>query len=251
MGAASVNYGTADGTAALFSDYTATFGTLTFAPGEVAKTVEVPLTNDTTHEVNENFNLNLSLSPGADASLMLNPRTTVTIVDDDPVPVEPPPPPDRDGDGVPDSTDNCPNVANANQADADHDGLGTVCDPVEPPSLLPGKCANVKNGTAADDVLVGTAAGDDLIGLGGADSLFGRNGPDCLAGGRGNDWLSGGAGDDTINTGMGSNIVRAGSGADRVNARNGRRDSIDCGAGMDVVQADRKDTLKGCEKRRK
>jgi hypothetical protein len=35
---------------------------------------------------------------------------------------------DSDGDGVPDTTDNCPHVANANQADADHDGIGDVCD---------------------------------------------------------------------------------------------------------------------------
>jgi hypothetical protein len=37
-------------------------------------------------------------------------------------------PADGDSDGVPDSTDNCPNAANADQADADGDGLGNVCD---------------------------------------------------------------------------------------------------------------------------
>lgn len=36
--------------------------------------------------------------------------------------------PDSDGDGVPDSSDNCPNDANTNQADNDNDGLGNVCD---------------------------------------------------------------------------------------------------------------------------
>src|SRR5690606_28128942 len=35
---------------------------------------------------------------------------------------------DRDGDGVPDSRDNCPLVANADQADFDGDGIGDVCD---------------------------------------------------------------------------------------------------------------------------
>lgn len=35
---------------------------------------------------------------------------------------------DTDGDGVPDSTDNCPAVANPGQADADGDGLGNACD---------------------------------------------------------------------------------------------------------------------------
>jgi hypothetical protein len=36
--------------------------------------------------------------------------------------------PDRDGDGVADATDNCPDVANAAQADLDGDGLGDTCD---------------------------------------------------------------------------------------------------------------------------
>jgi hypothetical protein len=35
---------------------------------------------------------------------------------------------DTDYDGVPDASDNCPKVANANQADLDHDGIGNVCD---------------------------------------------------------------------------------------------------------------------------
>ena len=33
-----------------------------------------------------------------------------------------------DGDGVPDDTDNCPNVANADQLDTDSDGFGDLCD---------------------------------------------------------------------------------------------------------------------------
>lgn len=36
---------------------------------------------------------------------------------------------DADGDGVADSEDNCVNVSNADQADADGDALGDVCDP--------------------------------------------------------------------------------------------------------------------------
>ncbi len=35
---------------------------------------------------------------------------------------------DNDGDGVPNDSDNCADIANADQADLDGDGLGDVCD---------------------------------------------------------------------------------------------------------------------------
>jgi hypothetical protein len=35
---------------------------------------------------------------------------------------------DADNDGIPDNIDNCPHIANANQADSDGDGIGDVCD---------------------------------------------------------------------------------------------------------------------------
>ena len=36
--------------------------------------------------------------------------------------------PDADGDGVSDASDNCPNTANANQANTDNDAQGNACD---------------------------------------------------------------------------------------------------------------------------
>jgi len=39
---------------------------------------------------------------------------------------------DSDGDGIPNAVDNCPAVANADQADEDSDALGDACDPCPP-----------------------------------------------------------------------------------------------------------------------
>jgi len=39
-----------------------------------------------------------------------------------------PPPIDTDGDGIPDSTDNCPTIANPTQADCNNDGVGDACE---------------------------------------------------------------------------------------------------------------------------
>jgi Ca2+-binding RTX toxin-like protein len=268
-GATSVLYSTANGTATAGTDYTPISSSVDFAPGEVAKTVSIPLTDNTTDQPNRNFDVIVSLPPGAEALLAQNTRTTVTIADDDPAPVTPGPPADRDADGVPDSTDNCPNVSNANQADGDGDGLGTVCDPVEPVPLKTGRCANQRQGTNADESLVGTVAGDTLNGAGGDDSLFGSNGDDCLNGGNGDDWVAGGAGNDTvngnagadslyggtgndnINTGSGrSLVIKAGDGNDTVNAKNGKAETVDCGKGRDTVRADKSDKLKSCEVRK-
>jgi hypothetical protein len=66
-GVVSMNYATANGSALAGSDYVATSGTLSFAPGEVAKTVKVTLTNDSLPELSEAFNLVLSSLVGATA----------------------------------------------------------------------------------------------------------------------------------------------------------------------------------------
>ncbi len=61
----SVDYATEDGTAAAGADYTATSGTLTFAVGETAKKVSVPLLDDAIDEGKETFKLKLSNPRGA------------------------------------------------------------------------------------------------------------------------------------------------------------------------------------------
>ena len=59
--AVTVNYATADGTATTAdNDYVATWGTLTFAPGETTKTFTVEVIGDATPEPDETFYVNLS-----------------------------------------------------------------------------------------------------------------------------------------------------------------------------------------------
>ena len=60
-----VVYRTQDGTARAGSDYTATSGTLSFAAGETAKTVSVPIIDDTVEDSGEEFALQLSNVSGA------------------------------------------------------------------------------------------------------------------------------------------------------------------------------------------
>jgi Calx-beta domain len=55
---ATVDYATLNGTAVAGSDYTATSGTLTFAPGESAHTIAVPLIDDDIPELTEELSLN-------------------------------------------------------------------------------------------------------------------------------------------------------------------------------------------------
>ncbi len=47
-----------------------------------------------------------------------------------------------DGDGVGDSADNCRTTANADQVDADRDGIGSGCDAVEVPTAKE-QCAHL------------------------------------------------------------------------------------------------------------
>lgn len=80
-GTVTVDYSTADGTALAGSDYTATFGTITFAAGETSKALSVPMINNAAPEPSESFTLQLSNPTGA---VLGSPQTaTVTLIDDD------------------------------------------------------------------------------------------------------------------------------------------------------------------------
>ena len=83
--AVTVNYTTSDGTATAGQDYTATNGTLSFGIGEVVKTFDVSINNDTIDEMDETINIALS-SPTGGAFLTVPNIATLTIIDNDNAP---------------------------------------------------------------------------------------------------------------------------------------------------------------------
>ncbi len=80
-GTVTVNYATSNGSATAGYDYTATSGVLTFTTGQVSRTFNVPITNDSVIESNETINLTLS-SP-SNATLGSPSSATLTITDND------------------------------------------------------------------------------------------------------------------------------------------------------------------------
>lgn len=78
-----VNYATADGTAAAPGDYVAGSGTVTFPAGTTVRVISVGIVGDITPEANETFNVNLS---GATNATIADASAQVTILNDD-VPV--------------------------------------------------------------------------------------------------------------------------------------------------------------------
>jgi hypothetical protein len=87
IGAASVAYSTADGSATAPSDYTPSSGTLNFAPGQRSATFSVPIVDDAVFEGPESLGVALSGPTGGAASLVDPSSGTLTIQDDDPAPV--------------------------------------------------------------------------------------------------------------------------------------------------------------------
>ena len=79
-----VDYVTADGTATAPADYTALpLTTITFAPGQVTRTVSVAIAADLLDEIDESFTLNISNAVNATIS---DPLGLGTITDNDPTP---------------------------------------------------------------------------------------------------------------------------------------------------------------------
>jgi hypothetical protein len=79
------------------------------------------------------------------------------------------------------------------------------------------------------------------------EDVYGGSGPDRLVGSAGDNMLDGGAGDDVIDGGAGADQLFGGPGNDRLEARDGRRDTVDCGPGADIAIVDTLDVTHHCE----
>jgi Ca2+-binding RTX toxin-like protein len=107
---------------------------------------------------------------------------------------------------------------------------------------------DVIDGRGGRDVIFGGPGNDRLVGGPGADRLYGGLGRDKLLGGRGSDFLSGDLGPDRLVGGRAGDVLVGGGGhdlllgnqgSDILRARDGVRDRVSGGRGLDQYRLDR------------
>jgi hypothetical protein len=123
VGAVTVDYATANGTATAGSDYTAAGDTLTFGDGvSDPQNITITVVDDTDYEGNETFSVNLS-NPTGGATLGTPSSAVVTIIDDDSAPNVAP----FANDDYADTTRNSPGILiNVIANDVDANGNETI-----------------------------------------------------------------------------------------------------------------------------
>lgn len=115
--------------------------------------------------------------------------------------------------------------------------------------VIGGHGADVMTGNGRRNVFGGQAGDDELTGAGGDDQMSGGVGNDRLSGGDGTDVLGGEDGDDLLVGGAdvdrfyGDSIsaciaASCPSGRDDIRARDGAREEINCGPGIDALELD-------------
>ncbi len=128
-------------------------------------------------------------------------------------------------------------------------GPGLASDSGAPLLIRAGAGDNTVAGSSFADSLNADSGNDLFRGRAGNDYLGPARGNDVLKGGTGNDEMDGGAGNDKLVGGPGKDEMIGKGGRDVFEARDGKKDTIDCGPGKDKVFADRKDKVKrSCEK---
>ncbi len=103
-------------------------------------------------------------------------------------------------------------------------------------------------GKKGDDHISGEIGYDDILGGPGNDHLGGGLDPDRMWGGTGNDVLRGQRGADGLDGGQGSDVLRGGPGNDMIDSRDGVKDYVYGGDGIDTLRRDRFDVVREVEK---
>ena|SRR5215210_65668 len=108
--------------------------------------------------------------------------------------------------------------------------------------------ANPCVGTNGPDRLIGTDAKNEIRGLRGPDYIAGKPRADDLYGNRGRDEIRAGNGRDRVFSGRGQDAIYGGGGNDTMNSRDGYKDDVYCGIGIDTAYVDRIDRVnEDCE----
>ena len=261
-----VDYTTVDGLAKAASDYQATSGTLTFAPGQTTQTITVRSRPDNIPEPTENFFLNLSNPTNATIG---DSQGHVTLLDDDGG--VPGPTMSITSASIPEGNAGVTNVvltvslsapsaqiitvnygtqdvtALANSDYGPVSGLltfnpgtttQTITVPIignttpEPDKLLRVNLSNPVNIVLANTHGDITVLNDD--GVAGNPVLLGGNGNDTIIGSDSAEIINGGAGNDSIDAGAGNDTVYGGAGNDTINGGAGN-DLIDGQSGNDLI----------------
>jgi RTX calcium-binding nonapeptide repeat (4 copies) len=102
-----------------------------------------------------------------------------------------------------------------------------------------GRGRDVVYGAAGDDRIAGGSGRDLLDGGIGADRLLGGRGSDRILGGADRDRISGGPGNDRLMGGNSRDVLYGDSGDDTLRARDGGRDAVFGGTGLDLYGLDR------------
>lgn len=111
------------------------------------------------------------------------------------------------------------------------------------------------SGSAGPDIFEGGGGNDDMHGAGGNDDIYGGSGDDRVFGDAGNDKLQGASGADSVDGGSGldqmygdiaSCSVFCALDSDTLTARDGERDTVDCGGGADSAVVDQLDVVAFC-----